>query len=820
MSSTSERITLEIVERFLREHGLDESRASAVQEVLSAANATMASGDGSITDRDERRPSGVPTVASVAATILAVSLPPRDSVTAVTTLREAEPRRLVPGVLLGAGGMGEVVRVRDHALHRQLAMKILLPDLDGQRAMRDRFIEEAQVTAQLAHPGIPPVHEIGDLDDGRPYFTMKEVRGVTLAQVVDEVQRDPGGAIKWSEQRRLEIFQKVCEAVAYAHARGVAHCDLKPHNVMVGAFGEVLVMDWGVARLVSPSASDLGEAPVVTSGLAALETLVAGTPAYMAPEQARGEIDRLGPPADVYALGVMLFELLAGERPYKGTPRDMVDKARAGVIPPLPRKPGSTADDALYAIICRAMNPDPQHRYGDAKSLAGDLARWREGAMRREKALAILSEVRTLLPRVEPMFARAAELRDRAGRELAQLGPDASVADKEPLWAMQDEAALLARDALLQNVEAEQLLLNALAHAPDFDEAKALIAEMRFHRHRDAEKRRAWDEAARHEVVLRKHDTGAYRDYLEGRAPLSIATDPPCRVRLHRFVTRARQLAPELVQDLGETPLLSVELPVGSYLLELLAPERPPIGYPIILRRRGGWCGARPGEDFPFPIPLPLASDLTPGDIFVAAGCAEIGGDEAAPGSLREDRVWVDGFVIREHPVTSAELATFLADPAGAPFRRAVLRDGLSVWRHDWPAVGASFEAACAYAAWFTQKTGLPWRLPSELEWEKAARGVDGRFYPWGDFTDASFCHARTIEKSPRAPTSIHDYPTDRSPYGVRGLGGNVREWCEGRVVRGGSWRQSPEAARAAARTSLAGSQGYPDVGFRLVRSL
>jgi eukaryotic-like serine/threonine-protein kinase len=798
-------------------------------------------------------PSAPPTdpdvrVSGEIATMLAIpspSSPPVHGATETVTIRDApvQSRRLIPGALLGAGGMGEVYRVRDHGLHRVLAMKVLLPDLASTQALRDRFLEEAQVTAQLAHPGVPPVHEVGELDDGRPYFTMKEVHGITLAQVIEEAHRDPLAASKWNEQRRLEIFHRVCEAVAYAHARGVVHCDLKPLNVMVGAFGEVLVMDWGVARLVSPSGDvQTREPPVMLGAMAGLDAVVAGTPAYMSPEQAMGRADLVGVQADVYALGVMLFELLAGERPYRGNAREMVEQARRGVVPPLPPRTGSTADEALYSIITTAMAADPAKRYRDAKAMADDLARWREGAVRREKALAIVANARAMMPTIQPTFAKAAELRDRAARALAGLAPDAPVEAKEPLWQLEDEAAKLARDAELSSVESEQLLFNALAQAPELPEAKALIADLLYHRHADAERRRAWDEAARHEIVLRKHDIGTYADYLAGAARLALDTEPKCRVKLHRWVRRGRRMIPELDRELGDT-LLDTELPVGSYLLELVADDRPRVWYPIVLRRRGGWGGTRPGDTAPFKVRLPRAPVLDGGEIFIADGCCELGGDDRAIGAHREDRAWVEAFIIREHPVTFAELSVFLAEPDGERYRRSILRDGLSVWRHDWPAVGVSWDAARAYAQWLARRTGKPWRLPTEIEWEKAARGVDGRFFPWGDFGDAAFAHARTIELTPQAPVSIDAFPLDRSPYGVRGLGGNVRDWCldaggaplcaesgiarmprnaetaAEHVVRGGSFRMPPDAARVAARSALPGSRGYPDVGMRLVRS-
>ena len=875
-SDSTKRVTIEAVEAFLIEHGLDPRRARAVQALLvppldpnrpidvtterrvelasvptvalrgpsDNADATMVLHGA--TGPQPPAPAPVPpasplpgTTAVARARAIAPTAPPLDA--------PAPKRPLVPGALLGAGGMGEVFRVHDDTLHRHLAMKVLSEELTQAPEVRARFLQEAEVTAQLAHPGIPPVHEIGELPSGRPYFTMKEVHGTTLGEVIEEVHRDPTGASRWSEQRLLEIFQKVCEAVAYAHSRGVAHCDLKPLNVMVGAFGEVLVMDWGAARLIPRTRVEASDEPaVVIAGRAVTEGLVAGTPAYMAPEHAAAELSRIGSRSDVYSLGVMLYELLAGERPYRGTRPELMALAQTGEVPPLPRRAGSSADDSMHAIIVRAMRPVPEDRYPTAKAMADELARWREGALRREKALAMVREAERMLAHesddgttvsVDHDLALAEELRGHAATQLARLGPEASAADKEPAWMLQDEADELARSAILRLLDAEQRLQAALAQAPDLVEAKALIARMRFGRCVDAEQRRAWDEVARHELVLRANDVGEFRDWLDGLAPLTLATEPPSRVRIHRIEVEARRLVARPERDLGMTPLSAVQLAAGSYLLELEAPGRPIVQYPVVLRRRGGWSGVRPGESTPHVISLPPADALGQGELWIGAGCCEVGGDSHAPGAYAASRAWVDSFVIREHPVTFAELVVFLTDPAGMPFSRGVFRDGLQIWRPDWPAVGLSWEAACAYAVWWAQRTGQPWRLPTELEWEKAARGVDGRFFPWGDFTDPALCHARTIERAPRAPVPITAFPSDSSPYGVRGMGGNVRDWCVAsvdgglaapqgpqpdgneRIVRGGSFRQPPEAGRVAARTSLVADRGYPDVGFRLVRS-
>jgi serine/threonine protein kinase len=209
--------------------------------------------------------------------------------------------------------MGTVERVYDRQLRRELARKVVRGASDPRSI--SRFLDEARITAQLQHPGIPPVHELGTDRDGRLWYTMPFVPGRTLGQIAELVQaRDP----EWPLPRVLGVLLKVCEAVAFAHSRGVIHRDLKPSNVMVGQFGETYVMDWGLAS-VSGDAEGGGRTVVVDragpdedSPLATRDGDVVGTPAYMPPEQARGELDRIGRRVDVYAAGAMLYHLLAG----------------------------------------------------------------------------------------------------------------------------------------------------------------------------------------------------------------------------------------------------------------------------------------------------------------------------------------------------------------------------------------------------------------------------------------------------------------------------------------------------------------------------
>jgi serine/threonine-protein kinase len=407
---------------------------------------------------------------------------------------------------IGRGGMGAVLRGHDPDLRRDLAVKVLLEEHRDDPAIVRRFIEEAQVGGQLQHPGVVPVYELGHFDDRRPFFAMKLVEGRTLAELLHERQ---GPAEELPQF--LAIFEQVCQAVGYAHSHGVIHRDLKPANVMVGRFGEVQVMDWGLAKVLphppapSPKQGE-GEQdrsredtttrlPTATTPAPPSPVLgeggwggegrtqpgsVMGTPAYMAPEQARGETDRLDQRADVFGLGAILCVILTGEPPYAGATGHEVylQAACAELANAFARLEGCGASPELIALAKRCLAPERDHRPRDGGEVAQAVATYRAGVEERLR--------QTEMERVAAEARATAERRARrltAGLAAAVIGLVA-VAAGAGLW-LQRQAAQRREEVARQEADLRREVESALDKVAElqkharWQEARAVLDQTR-----------------------------------------------------------------------------------------------------------------------------------------------------------------------------------------------------------------------------------------------------------------------------------------------------------------------------------------------------
>jgi serine/threonine-protein kinase len=316
------------------------------------------------------------------------SRPTHRRVKPLLTEEERTRERYTLTRLHAKGGIGQVWVARDTTLGREVALKELRPEGSGNPIAWARFLEEARITGQLEHPGIVPVYELkGQAQDQQPFYTMRFIRGRTLSAAAHEFheKRAEGKAGPLERAVLLNAFVSVCHAVAYAHSRGVIHRDLKGQNVVLGDFGEVMVLDWGLAKLVNaPAASgaQAAEAPTVEPSPdwlqhdATVQGRVLGTPAYMAPEQAEGRIDAIDQRTDVYGLGAILYEVLSDQRPFLGTDtHDLLRRVREEEPEPLHRIDPSVPR-ALEAICRRAMAKRQEDRYQSAADLGRDVQRW------------------------------------------------------------------------------------------------------------------------------------------------------------------------------------------------------------------------------------------------------------------------------------------------------------------------------------------------------------------------------------------------------------------------------------------------------------
>jgi serine/threonine protein kinase/WD40 repeat protein len=369
-----------LVEEHLNEHGRDPERSLAAVGPAGIARAQL----DKIADLDVRA-----SLARVFAGAKANAEPSAEGTVVYRPAKSSDGRFVIVRPH-AKGGLGEVFVALDEELNREVALKAISASRAQDAVSRARFVQEAEITGRLEHPGIVPVYSYGEHQDGRPYYAMRFIRGETLKQAIQRFHNTKpaeDGSHTLALRKLLGAFLTVCQAIHYAHSRGILHRDLKPDNIMLGKFGETLVVDWGLAKPIDQreSAADLterslGETPLrPVSGSGSVETQAGsaiGTPGYMSPEQAAGRHDLIGPAIDVYGLGATLYCLLTGTAPFAGDDvPEVLERVRKGDFRP-PRTVNTRVAPPLEAICLKAMALAPKERYASAQDLAEDLEHW------------------------------------------------------------------------------------------------------------------------------------------------------------------------------------------------------------------------------------------------------------------------------------------------------------------------------------------------------------------------------------------------------------------------------------------------------------
>ena len=800
---------------------------------------------------------------------------------------------------IGMGGIGTVFSARDTVLHREIAIKILRPAYRNQLNYVTSFIREARITAQIDHPNVIPVHRLGIFDDAGAYFTMKRIRGITLASILRKLQDGDKQMLSvYTRQRLLEIFISVCNGVAFAHSKGIIHRDLKPSNVMVGDYGEVFIADWGLA-IYREENDNSHKANKIQLGLLPDEqpsehndgegNKISGTPAFMAPEQVTGKDDELDEQIDVYALGTILYSILTWEQsPYDGvsTVSQLMHKVvQRKFLRPRRRAPKRKIPFELEAITLKAMHKNRAKRYASVMDLLDDvrnylgkypvsayspmwyrffklirrhplipvtllaalmtLAVWNgsEALQHYLECRSRMVVIETLLDDCDKARISAIASRKKLNEHFAKTGStethgDAAILRKRYLRSSNEfsVASNSAWENLLYLLQQggdnsvlvplfSRLLNDHIQYASAVNNQNQLKLVM--------EHLRSLPNSIKRQVLAQSPALKKSLQSLENdEGELQIRANQQLKKLTARKIELPEQAGNSTDKPAADIDLLNEpdkRLKSGLYMISAVLQNGKVLAFPAEVIRDQV-------ETVELNIP-----DKFPGNmLYVPCGSfifGELTFDEQFA------RTHLPGFFIDRTEVTIGEYLKFwksLSDPLLREQYRACVNETFTrklkpLWDENgkvnapyteqMPVIGITTEAVEAYCVYRSKVTGLNYRLPTALEWEKAARGVDGREYVWGaEFVPGNACVNMNPEiKRDRYPSEVGKYPLDCSIYGVMDMTGNARELVTNPghfpyyMVRGGSFNLSRRFGRL---SSYAYTSNFSDVGFRCVVDL